>query len=110
MMPHLGGSEPTGVTVPAHIGAGIKSATFIVRDSRCDCTRPSCLAGRQAALTKLLICRVIQHMLKRPACFPLNLGPTLSMLQCSKEFGLAASGCTSQDQTQRSLRIRIHSH
>jgi hypothetical protein len=48
-----------GVTVPAHIGACVKSATLIVRHSRCalwaagvpDCPRSSCLAGRYAILT-----------------------------------------------------------
>jgi hypothetical protein len=41
---------------------------------------------------KVLLRPVVQPMLKTVACFPLNLGPPLSMLQCSKWLDLEASG------------------
>jgi hypothetical protein len=39
---------------------------------------------------KVLIRPIFHHVLKTAACFPLNLRPILSMLQCSKWLDLEA--------------------
>ena len=41
---------------------------------------------------KVLIRPIFRHVLKTVACFPLNLRPALSMLQCSKWLDLEAFG------------------
>src|SRR5687767_5174004 len=41
---------------------------------------------------KVLLRPVFHHVLKTAACFPLNLRPALSMLQCSKWLDLEAFG------------------
>jgi hypothetical protein len=41
---------------------------------------------------KVLIRPIFHHVLKTAACFPLNLRPSLSMLQCSKWLDLEAFG------------------
>src|SRR3954469_2956650 len=107
-----------GVTVPAHIGGGIKSATLIVRYSRCalgaagipGCTWPPAWPGATDYSDKAADLPSLSHRLKTPACFPLNFGPIVFMLQCNKRLDLEAFDCTTQNQPQHSLRTRIPSH
>jgi len=49
----------------------------------------------------VLIRPIFHHVLKTAACFPLNLRPILSMLQCSKWLDLEAFGLYDPGQGNR---------